>query len=311
MFANKKLLAHLCLAGAAVIYGANYPIAKSVMPEPFPPTGYIFLRVLGAGLLFGLLALTIREKIDRKDWPRLFFCGLTGVATNQLFFFMGLERTSPINAAIIMTSNPILVMVIAAIVLKNRITVQKGLGVLLGAAGAIGTILLSAGDASNLSDPTGDAMILVNSTSYAIYLVIVKPLMAKYQPITVVSWAFIFGFVIVTPVGFSDFASVDWSSFGAWEWFATAFVVLGTTFLAYLFNIVALRHVMPTVSSAYIYFQPILAGVFAWLLSLFTHLNYTGDFSWMKAGYALLIFIGVFLVSVPLIGGRWGKQPAD
>lgn len=295
---NRKLLAHLCLIGAALIYGANYPIAKSVLPEPFAPTGFIFMRVLGAGLLFWIIRLWVREKIQKGDWWRLIACGITGVAVNQLFFFMGLERTSPLNASIIMTTTPILVMVLAAVILRNRITPRKGLGVLLGAAGAVGIILLSQGDVSKISDPVGDLFILVNAMSYGLYLVLVKPLMSRYNPLTVVSYAFLFGFLVVLPVGAPTFAKIPWETVDAWAWFVLAFVVLGTTFLTYLFNIISLRYVQPTVNSAYIYFQPMLAGFFAWFVSLFTDINYAGDFSWTKAGLALLIFLGVYLVSV-------------
>lgn len=295
---NRKLLAHLCLAGAALIYGANYPIAKSVLPEPFAPVGFIFMRVLGAGLLFWIIRLWVKEKIQRRDWWRLILCGVTGVAVNQLFFFMGLERTSPLNAAIIMTTTPILVMLLAAVILRNRITMRKGVGVLLGATGAVGIIVLSQGDTSKISDPVGDMFILVNAMSYGLYLVMVKPLMSRYNPLTVVSYAFLFGFVIVAPVGWGSFDAIVWENVDSWAWFVLIFVVLGTTFLTYLFNIISLRYVQPTVNSAYIYFQPMLAGFFTWLLSLWTDVDYAGDFSWYKVGLAILIFIGVYLVSV-------------
>lgn len=303
---SKTLKAHLYLFAAALIYGANYPLAKSVMPEPFAPVGFIFMRVLGAGLLFWFIRIWVKEHIASTDWWRLVLCGITGVATNQLFFFMGLERTSPINASIIMTTTPILVMVLAALILRNPITLRKGTGVLLGAIGAVGIILLSRSDSSNLSNPVGDLFILINAISYGLYLVLVKPLMAKYQPLTVISYVFLFGFLVVAPVGFSSFRSIEWSQVDVWAAGVLAFVILGTTFLTYLFNILAIRHVQPTVSSAYIYFQPILSGLFSWLLSLFTTLNYTGDFSGWKAGCALLIFAGVYLVSVSRGSRRGG-----
>ena len=300
---STKLKAHLCLTVAALIYGANYPLAKSVMPEPFPPVGFIFMRVLGAGLLFWIIRIRVKEKIASTDWWRLFLCGLTGVACNQLFFFMGLQKTSPLNAAIIMTNTPILVMLLAALILKNRITLRKGIGVALGATGAVGVLWLSRGDNTGLSNPIGDLFILINAMSYGLYLVLVKPLMAKYNPLTVISYVFLFGFVVVGPVGFGSFSDIQWSTVDGWGWMVWAFVILGTTFLTYLFNILALRHVQPTVSSSYIYFQPVLSAFFSWLLSTFTHLNYTGDFTWIKAGFALLIFMGVYLVSVQRTAG--------
>lgn len=294
---SSNLLAHLALLGAALIYGANYVIAKSVMPDPMPANGFILMRVLGAGLLFWLIKANIREKVAPKDLLRLAICGLLGVATNQLFFFNGLEITSPLNAAIIMTSNPILVMIMASVVLRNPITVRKTVGVLLGAAGAIGIILLSANSSSGLSSVKGDLFILINSMSYGIYLVIVKPLMSKYKPITVISWAFFFGALFVTPVGVGEFVTIPWGELDAWQIFSAAFVVLFVTFFAYLFNIYALKRVQPTVASSYIYLQPILAGIFTWLFSLYTDIQYAGDFSWWKVIFGMAIVTGVWLVS--------------
>ena len=105
---NSRLLAHIALFLVNVIYAANYLIAKGIMPDHVQPSGFIFLRVLGAAFLFFIVFLFKPEKIEKKDMPRLIFSGLFGVAINQLLFFNGLNLTSPINASIIMTSSPIL-----------------------------------------------------------------------------------------------------------------------------------------------------------------------------------------------------------
>jgi drug/metabolite transporter (DMT)-like permease len=294
---SESLKAHIALLGAAIIYGANYVIAKSVMPEPISANGFIVMRVVGAGLLFWFIRFWVKEKIQRKDWLRLALCGLTGVAINQLMFFNGLQITSPLNAAIIMTSNPILVMVMASALLKNSITARKVLGVLAGALGAVGIIYLSSSGTNSISSVKGDIFILINSISYAIYLVIVKPLMSRYKAMTVISWVFFFGFCFVVPVGYNEFAAIPWPTFTSWQIFAAAFVVLGTTFLTYLFNIYALKRVQPTVASSYIYFQPLLAGIFSWVFSLVSDHNYTSDFSWLKILCALSIVFGVWMVS--------------
>ena len=125
--------------------------------------------------------------------PRLILCALFGVVTNQLMFFKGLSITSPINASIIMISTPILVLVLSAILIGEKITINKVTGILLG---AIGSFIILGGkdfsfDSSNLK---GDIFVLINACSYALYLVTVKPLMAKYHPITVIKWIFLFGF---------------------------------------------------------------------------------------------------------------------
>lgn len=289
--------AHLALFAAAVIYGANYVIAKSVMPEPIGASAFIVTRVLGAGLIFWFIRAFVKEKVDRKDYWRLLVCGITGVALNQLFFFNGLEITSPMNASIIMTSNPIIVMIVASILLKNRITPIKIAGVVAGMAGALGIILLSADGQSSITSVRGDLFILINSVSYGLYLVMVKPLMSKYQPITVMAWVFLFGSLVVFPVGMGEFVEIEWASLDSWQIFSVLFVVLAVTCLTYIFNIYALKRVQPTVASSYIYLQPLLAGIFAWIFAMFTEHDYIGDFSWQKVACALLIILGVWLVS--------------
>src|SRR5690606_9216824 len=126
-------LSHLALLGANVMYGLNFNIAKSLMPELIQPFGFIFCRVLGALLLFWLVGLFIKsEKIDDRDFLKLIVCGLFGVAMNHLMFFYGLNLTSPINFSVIMTITPILVLLFASLLIKERITHLKILGIMLG-----------------------------------------------------------------------------------------------------------------------------------------------------------------------------------
>lgn len=294
---SKATLAHFALAAVALIYGANYIIAKSVMPQPLGPNSFIILRVLGAAILFWLITGKNMRLPERADIPRFALCGLTGVAVNQLCFFNGLAITSPINTAIIMTSNPILVMLISAFALKQKITLQKTAGVVLGAVGAIALLLLSAKSGSKLTSTAGDLFILVNSISYAFYLVLVKPLMSKYKPLTVITWVFTFGLVYVLPFGFRSFLEIQWSAMNSWQWFSIFYVIVCVTFLTYLLNILAIHILSPTITSAYIYFQPILAALFAYLFSLSGNASYADDIGWEKWLCAALIFAGIYLVS--------------
>jgi drug/metabolite transporter (DMT)-like permease len=294
---SKATLAHFALAAVALIYGANYIIAKSVMPQPLGPNSFIILRVLGAAILFWIITARGMRLPDKADIPRFALCGLTGVAVNQLCFFNGLAITSPINTAIIMTSNPILVMLISAFALKQRITLQKTAGVVLGAIGAVALLLLSANSSSKLSSTAGDLFILVNSISYAFYLVLVKPLMNKYRPLTVITWVFTFGLIYVLPFGLGSFLEIDWSGMSHWQWFAIFYVIVCVTFLTYLLNILAIHILSPTITSAYIYFQPILAAVFAYLFAIAGNNSYVDDIGFDKWICAGLIFAGIYLVS--------------
>ncbi|MFL5764459.1 MAG: DMT family transporter [Bacteroidia bacterium] len=291
---NKIVQAHLALIAVNLIYGANYSIAKEVMPEHVQPFAFVLMRVGGALVLFWLVsALFIREKIDKKDLPRLALLAVFGVACNQLLFLKGLSITTPINASIIMISNPIVVLLIAAAVLRERISVNKLIGIGLGISGALLLLLFNKSFSFGSKTITGDGMILVNSISWALYLVLVKPLMQKYNTFTIVKWVFLFGFLYVLPFGYNEFSVIHWSGFTPKIWFDVTFVVIGTTFFAYVLNTYALRELSPSVVSIYIYLQPFLATLFA----VFLYQNDTLDL--LKITAAVLIIFGVYLVSMP------------
>lgn len=295
---TSNLFPHLAILGANFIYGVNYSIAKDVMPAYIQPFGFIFYRVLGALLLFSLVASFYKEKIAKKDMLLLAVCGFFGVGLNQLSFFYGLNLTNPINAGIIMVSNPIMVLLASAFILKTRITYLKIVGLILGISGALIILLFNPLSSTGLrfsfgSDTiVGDSFILLNSASYAVYLVLVKPLMSKYRPITVITWVFGFGFLFVMPFGISEISEIDWSSFSAEIWWKFGFVIVATTFLTYLFNIYGLKRLSPSVVSTYIYLQPLIAALFAISLG-------KDSFTWIKFVAAVLIFSGVYLVSKP------------
>lgn len=289
---NANLKPHLAIFAANLIYGINYTIAKDVMPKYILPFGFIFCRVLGALLLFTIVGFFVKEKVAKKDFGRLAICGLFGVCANQLMFFYGLNQTTPINAGIIMTSNPILVLIASAIILKSKITWLKITGIALGVIGALMILLFKEGFSFGSDTMMGDTFIFLNALSYGVYLVLAKPLMNKYKPITVIKWVFTFGFLFAAPFGFNQALEIDWSSFPPNIWWSFIFVIVGTTFLAYLFNIYGLKKLNPSAVATYIYLQPVLAASFAiWVGK--------DSFSWIKLIAALFIFTGVYLVSKP------------
>ena len=260
--------AHLALFAVNLIYGANYAVAKGLMPGVIGPSGFILVRVLGAVGLFWLLRLLRPERVAWSDAPRLLLCAVFGVALNQLCFFHGLMRTSPLHASLIMVAAPILVLVFAAVLIGERVTWGKAVGIALGATGA--TVLLVRGaDGGDVGATfTGDLFILVNAASFALYLVLVKPLMRTYSAVTVMAWSFAIGTLLVLPFGWNEVAAMHWTALDGGTWGAIAFVVVGVTFVAYLLNTWALRVVDPGVVGTYIYLQPLMAVAFAWLYAL-------------------------------------------
>ena len=182
------------------------------MPDYITPSGFILLRVIGAFILFSIVYyIFIKEKIEKEDILRLSACGLFGVAINQLLFFEGLNITTPINAAIVMTVNPVLVILLSFIIIKDPITIRKSFGIILGLFGA-SFLILQAGNLEFLhSHFKGNLLVLINATSYGVYLVIVKPMMKKYHPITVMYVVFGMGLLYVFPFGINDLLNVEWN----------------------------------------------------------------------------------------------------
>lgn len=289
---NKILKAHISLLIANLIYALNFTIAKDVMPNFILPSAFILLRVMGALFLFSFsYFIFFFQKIELKDILRFAICGLFGVAINQLFFFEGLNLTTPINAAIVMTTNPILVMLLSFIIVKEAISFRKILGITLGFIGA-STLILSDG-AIDLSsnNSTGNLFVFINATSYGLYLVIVKPLLNKYHPLTVLFYVFAFGLLFVLPFGFDDLTNVKWRTIPVNIYLEIIFVVVCTTFIAYLLNSSALKTLTASTVSIYIYLQPILASLFA----IFLCADFLDE---KKIIASVLIFSGVYLVSI-------------
>ena len=292
MSLKKNWIAHIFLFGAALIYGANYSIAKIVLDgEYISPMGLVFFRVLTAAFIFFLFhSLYIKEKVAKEDYLKLLMVSLFGVAINQSLFIIGLKHTVPINAALLLTIVPILVFVFSSILLKERVSNRKILGISLGFFGVLIIILNKGKIILSYETLKGDFLVFLNSVSYALYLVKVKPLLSKYNPITVTKWIFLFGLIFIIPLGFTGAISANWAEFTPKVFTAFLYVLLFTTVLAYLFNIIALKKVNPSVVGVYVYLQPILATLVALLIG-------KDSLNWIKIIAGILIFTGVYLVS--------------
>ena len=289
--------AHLALLGANVIYGANYIIAKGIMPDKINPTAVVFIRLACCTLLFWIIKfLFVKEQIKSKDLLRLALCGFLGAAANQLLFFHGINLTSPIDASIIMTTTPVIVLIFSLLILKERITKIKLLGITIGGIGAI-SLILYGNKAVGTSSFLGNLFVLLNACSYGLYLVVVKTLMKKYHTITVISWVFLFGFIYVFPLGIHDVLTTNFEAFTLNTYLVLAYIVFFTTFLAYLFNIYALNYLSPSVNSSYIYLQPaisfIIVSISAYILIDNT---YTNDINLIKILSCLMVILGVYIV---------------
>lgn len=287
---DKRLVAILAATATETIYGINHTVAKGLMPHVIQPYGFIVLRVGGAAILFWLLSLfTKSEEIAPRDWWRILACAVFGMVLNMLMFFKGLSLSTPINSAVSMTITPVLLLLLTALILRERITWIKTLGIILGLSGALALILFQEKTQTNAPNiPFGNLLFVLNAISYSFYLILVKPLVAKYKAVTLLKFFFLIAFVINLPIGYSEVMEVAWAQLTFSEIGQIMFVIVATTFLTYLFNIFALKQLSPSTVGVFIYLQPVVATIFAVLAGADT-LNA------IRIGAASLIFIGVFL----------------
>ena len=254
--------------------------------------GLNVVRVGISVLLFWALYLLrpVSIKIEKSDRMRLFLCAVAGIAINQLLFIKGLSLTYPIHAALLLLITPILIVFIAAWILKERLGLLKVIGLALGISGAL--VLVLAKDSSGSGDNVllGDLFIIINAISYTIYFIIVKPLMVKYNAVVVLRWVFTIGLVLVLPFGWVEFTEIPWELYTAVDFTSMGLIVITGTFLAYLFNLYGIKILGPSVAGFYIYTQPVFAALIA---MFFLH----EQLALYKVIAAILIFSGVFLAN--------------
>jgi drug/metabolite transporter (DMT)-like permease len=292
---DKKIGVHIAMFCVALFYAANYSIAKWAMPEFISPFAFITVRVGCGAIFFGLYYfLFAREKIqDKRDYLDFAVCAFFGVALNMLAFFKGLSMTSSINASVLMLLSPIMVVIYAAIGTRSRVKSGVIWGILVSFVGAALLVNVSskAGSFSLAGEGLkGDLLIMLNASSFAFHLYYVARLLKKYKATTVTAFMFMIGFLFVLPVGYADFAAVEWSAFTGQAIFALVFVVVFVTILNYILNVWAVQHSTSTQVGSYIYLQPLLATLIAVGLGM-------DILTWEKAGFGMLIVLGLWLVN--------------
>lgn len=247
--------------------------------------------MVGAAACFWLLsAFCKREHVDHRDMLKIFFASLFALVFNQGVYIFGLSMTSPIDASIVTTTLPIVTMIIAAIYLKEPVTNLKVLGIFVGAMGALILIMSSQTAGGGNSSIIGDLLCLVAQISFSIYLTVFKGLSQKYSPITLNKWMFVYASMCYIPFSYHDVASIQWTEISTAAFVQVGYVVVGGSFLAYIFIMTAQRLMRPTVVSMYNYMQPIVASIAAIIMGL-------GVFGWEKGAAIALVFLGVYIVT--------------
>lgn len=288
----KRNYAYIAATLVSIIYGVTFTVAKDVMPKFVLPFGFILLRVAGSAVLFWSISfLGPKEKIEPKDFPRIAAAAFFGVALNMLTFFKGLSYTSPIMGAVLMCTTPMIVLVLSAILLRERLSSKKTIGLILGLIGTAVLILYGKSMHNAPKASLGNLLVFINAVSYGFYLIIVKKLMNKYNAFTFVKWIYTFGLLMVFPFGWAEFQAIAWPFIPLGIYYKIGFIVVFSTFLTYLLNLISMRELKPTTVAVFIYLQPLFASVFAIGLG-------KDEISVVKGIAAVLIFTGVYLVTI-------------
>lgn len=285
--------AHLGVLFTNFFFALNLSLVQFLSPEPIGPYGINFFRVGGTLLLLwgfaGWMKSADDKAIRKEDWLRLAACGFTGIFLNQTLFIKGLTLTSTIHAALLMLSTPLVITGLAIFFLKEKLQSVQAIGLVLGLTGATLLVL----DRTNMGADSllGDGLIIINAISYAIYFILVKPLMQYYPPSQVIRWVFTFGALGILPIGWGQGAEAIQIGFTTTQLLALSVVVFCGTYLAYTLNIKGIQVLGAGITGSYIYLQP----VFATLIALFF---LEEKLMLSKVLAAVLIFSGVYLSSL-------------
>ena len=276
-----------------IICGLNVPIGKSLLTECLTPIELVVSRILFATLAFWIISLfSKRENVNTKDLAIIALGGISGIACTYLSFAWGLNYTTPVHFALIIALNPIVVMLLSVLFLREAINRQKTIGVLLGIAGA--WVLVSQMDivTPGKNNMLGIVFAITNTVMLGIYLIIIRKVAIKYSPVTLQKWMFLFAALFVIPFCINDLQieTLNPSGVRLQSLFQLGFVLLLATVLNNLLYPVALKRIQPTIASIYINLQPIIASVVAILIG-------QDVFSWDEPIAAILVISGVLLVN--------------
>ncbi|MBR5835421.1 MAG: DMT family transporter [Bacteroidales bacterium] len=292
---RKDIIAgHLAAFIAYAIFGFNIIVCKDLTSgELIPPLGIFTLRSIVAGALFWIVSLFLpQEKIDRKDYIKIFAASMLGFFACQITFLTGIPHITPMDCSIMTAMSPICTMIIAAMVIKEPITLKKTAGVAISFAGIIYLIInrvIAPGGVAE-STPFGIIMMIFNVLSFSMYLGIFKPLIAKYSVVTFMKWIFLFAACVSAPLSFKGLTEVDWAGIPTIQYAELAYLIICATFVSYFLIPVSQKRIRPTLVSMYSYVQPIIAIVISIVIGM-------DALTWQKVIAAAMVFGGVIIVS--------------
>ena len=287
----RKWIGHLAALAVYIIFGINPNCSKAIVPEYIHPMAFTAVRMLFGTAGFWLLSLFFKhEKVEKRDMG-LFLFGAFVLAGTLLAFGEAFRYTSPCYVSLVSATSPLVVMLMAALFLREPISVRKSVGVFVGIAGALMIVLFSWKIDANAT-PTGLLLCFVNILFYAAYLLVTRAISKKYSPVTLMKWMFLIGAVICLPIGIPVVSESPMLQgpvpVSAWLNFFT--VMIFSTVVAYFLLPVGLRYLRPTTVSMYSNLQPVVTSVVAIAVG-------QDIFTWNKPVALVLIAAGVYLVT--------------
>ena len=290
---KNRLGGHIACFTAYAIFGVNIIVCKDLTGgHLISPITIFTLRALGAGLLFWIISLFCPcEKVDPKDFIKIFAAAFLGYFVTQLTFLYAIPDVTPMHCSILSAMSPIYTMFIAAIVLKEPLSWMKAAGVGVSLCGILFLILNNAGGSgASESSLTGLLLMFLNSLSFSLYLGIFKPVIQKYSVVTFMKWIFLFSAIMSLPMSFREVFSLSWTKIPAIQMWELGFLVVFATFVSYFLIPLGQKAIRPTLVSMYSYIQPIIATIISIIIGM-------DILTWQKIIAATMVFAGVFIVS--------------
>jgi len=286
-----KYTGHIALFVANIFFGLNNPLTRSLIPDVMDPLTVTFMRIGGGMILYWLASIFVKkEHVAPKDILLLFFAAFFSISANQIPFFVGLSKTSPIDASIVVTLLPIASMIFAAFINKEPITFLKTVGVVVGASGALLLIFSSHSTSVGSGSLTGNLIVFAAVISFSLYLTLFKNLISRYKPITVMKWMFLFASIQSYAFCHNAIVNTNFATLGFNDILKLLYIVIIATFVSYLLVAIGQKVLRPTTLSMYNYLQPIVASIVAVMFQMDT-------FGYEKILSAILVFAGVYIVT--------------
>lgn len=251
----------LALLSVVLMWASTFTLFKiawrDIDPVAFTAVRFGALFVFSSALIASSKHL-VRPR--RSDIPALLASGLTGYFLYQTGFVLGLDRTSALASAILISTHPIFSVVTTWIVRRERPSGLEAAGVIVGFLGV--AVFLRAWEAFASAQP-GDLLSLGAAAAFGAFGVINQPLSKTYPTRELMSYGLMVGGGLVALIGIPATLAQDWSNVGAWSWVILAYAIVGPVYVAYALWTWAIKHRGIPRTVVYGFLVPILGAVIA------------------------------------------------